>query len=268
MNVVLTIAGSDSSAGAGIQQDLKTMTALGAYGATVITALTSQNTLGVQGVMPVPEDVVRSQIESVMNDLDVKAIKIGQIPNADVAHAVAESITQYYHSHHVLLPVVYDPVMISTSGRRLMSADSILTIQNELFPICTLITPNIREAEHLIGRELLCKEDIEEAGEELSNLFGTNILIKGGHAEGDIMTDHLFTVRGEMHEFHSAKVNSTNLHGTGCTLSSAIACFLAEGKSMTQSIDLAKQYVTRAIIGGKDLSVGHGNGPLWGNGLQ
>lgn len=263
MNIVLTIAGSDTSAGAGIQQDLKTITALGAYGATVITALTSQNTIGVQGVMAVPEDVVNSQIDSVLSDLDVKAIKIGQIPNADIAHAIATSLTTYYHTKKVLLPLVYDPVMISTSGRRLMSPDSIFTIQSELFPICTLITPNIPEAEHLLGRELLCEGDIEEAGEELVSLYGTNFLIKGGHAEGDVMTDHLFTVRGEMHEFHSQKVDSKNLHGTGCTLSSAIACHLAEGKSLVQSVEEAKQFVTEAIKGGCALNIGKGNGPLW-----
>lgn len=263
MNIILSIAGSDTSAGAGIQQDLKTITALGAYGATVITALTSQNTMGVQGVMAVPEDVVRSQISSVMNDLVVNAIKIGQIPDADVAHAIAQSITEYYHAHQVLLPVVYDPVMISTSGRRLMSADSILTIQSELFPVCTLITPNIPEAEHLLGRELLCNGDIEEAGEELVSLYGTNFLIKGGHAEGDVMTDHLFTIRGEMKEFHLPKVETKNLHGTGCTLSSAIAFHLAEGKTLAEAIEEAKQFVFDAIKGGRDLNIGHGNGPLW-----
>lgn len=263
MNIVLTIAGSDTSAGAGIQQDLKTITALNAYGATVITTLTSQNTMGVQGVMAIPEDVVKSQMESVLGDLEVKAIKIGQIPNADVAHAIASSLTAHYHTNKVLLPLVYDPVMISTSGRRLMSPDSIFTIQNELFPICTLITPNIPEAEHLLGRELLCKGDIEEAGEELASLYGTNFLIKGGHAEGDAMTDHLFTVRGEMLKFNSPRVETKNLHGTGCTLSSAIACHLAGGKSLAQSVEEAKQFVTEAIIGGRDLNIGKGNGPLW-----
>lgn len=263
MNVVLTIAGSDSSAGAGVQQDLKTMTALGAYGATVITALTSQNTMGVQGVMDVQKDVVSSQITSVLSDLDVKAIKIGQIPNADVAHVISASITEYYHTHQVLLPLVYDPVMISTSGRRLMSPDSIFTIQSELFPICTLITPNIPEAEYILGRELLCTGDIEEAGEELVSLYGTNFLIKGGHAEGEVMTDYLFTVRGETKEFHSPKVASKNLHGTGCTLSSAIACKLAERKTLEQSVEEAKLFVTEAIKGGRDLCIGKGNGPLW-----
>lgn len=263
MNTILTIAGSDTSAGAGIQQDLKTITAHDAYGATVITALTSQNTMGVQGVMAVPDDVVSSQLHSIFSDLEVKAIKIGQIPNADVAHTIAQSITEYYHTHQVLLPIVYDPVMISTSGRRLMSPNSILTIQSELFPICTLITPNIPEAEHLIGRELLCDADIIEAGEELVSLFGTNFLIKGGHAEGDVMTDHLFTVRGTMHEFHSPKIETTNLHGTGCTLSSAIACHLAEGKTLAQSVEEGKNYVVEAIKGGRNLNIGHGNGPLW-----
>ena len=263
MNVVLSIAGSDTSAGAGIQQDLKTMTAFGHYGATVITAITSQNTMGVQGVMPLPDDVVTSQIHSVLDDLDVKAIKIGQIPNAEVAHAIAHSLGEHFHATQTRLPIVYDPVMISTSGKRLMTADSISTIQSELFPLCTLITPNIPEAEHLTGRRLLCKDDIMDAGKQLVARFGTNILIKGGHAEGETMTDILFTADGEHEEYHTQKVDTKNLHGTGCTLSSAIACKLAEGTALSQSVQEAKDFVTKAIIGGKDLCIGHGNGPLW-----
>lgn len=263
MTTILSIAGSDSSAGAGIQQDLKTITAHHAYAATAITAITSQNTLGVQSVMPIPADVVQSQITSVLDDLDVQAIKIGQIPNAEVAHAIVTAITQHYHSHQVVLPIVYDPVMISTSGRRLMSADSILTIQSELFPLCTLITPNIPEAEHLLQRELMCDADIIEAGEELVNLHSTNFLIKGGHAEGNTMTDRLFTINGNTYPIHSPRILTRNLHGTGCTLSSAIACQLAQGKSLLDAIGLAKQFVYDSISRAQHLNIGHGNGPLW-----
>ncbi|MCR5313847.1 MAG: bifunctional hydroxymethylpyrimidine kinase/phosphomethylpyrimidine kinase [Bacteroidaceae bacterium] len=267
MEIVLTIAGSDSSAGAGIQQDLKTMTVLGTYGATVITAITSQNTLGVQGVMPVPKDVVESQLRSVLSDLSIGAVKIGQIPNADVAHVVASTILEHYHTQQVLFPIVYDPVMISTSGHELMSSDAVSTVISELFPICTLITPNIPEAEFLVGRELICAEDVVEAGRELVSLFGTNFLIKGGHGDGKMMVDRLFLIDGSMHEFETEKVCSKNLHGTGCTLSSAIAVGMAKRLDMKTAVAEAKDYVTRAIEGGKDLKIGAGNGPLWGVGI-
>lgn len=261
--VVLTIAGSDTSAGAGIQQDLKTMTAMGCYGATVITALTSQNTLGVQDVMAVPCRVVQSQMQSVLSDLDVSAIKIGQVPDSDVAHTIVQTLSQYYHEHKVVYPVVYDPVMVSTSGRRLMNADTVDVVTTRLFPLCTLITPNIPEAEHLLGRELLCDTDIVEAGGELVALFGTNFLLKGGHADGDSMTDRLFLIDGTVQEFHSPRIMTTNLHGTGCTLSSAIASCLAQGYRLADAVDSAKRFVTKAIEAGRNLHIGSGNGPLW-----
>jgi len=263
MEIVLSIAGSDTSAGAGIQQDLKTITALGGYGATVITALTSQNTLGVQGVMPVPKDVVKSQLTSIFDDLKLDAIKIGQVPDADVAHTIAETITEYYHANQVLLPIVYDPVMISTSGHKLMDPKAIAVVISQLFPLCTLITPNIPEAEYLLERELMCEEDIVEAGHELVSLYGTNFLIKGGHADGDAMTDHLFTLGGGHQAFQQPKIDSHNLHGTGCTLSSAIAVGLAKNQTLALAVSNAKDYVTEAIKGGKDLHIGNGNGPLW-----
>lgn len=263
MHIILTIAGSDTSAGAGIQQDLKTITAHGDYAATVITALTSQNTIGVQDVMPVPKDVVGSQLVSVFSDLDVRAIKIGQIPNAETAECISSCISEYFSDKGGKIPVVYDPVMISTSGRRLMSADSISTIKEKIFPLCTLITPNIPEAEHLSGITISSEEDIRQAGIQLASLYGVNILIKGGHAEGTKMTDRLFSPQGVIEEFLSDKIESSNLHGTGCTLSSAIACHLSNGDTLSQAISKAKDFVSQAIAGGKDLCIGRGNGPLW-----
>lgn len=250
MEIVLTIAGSDPSGGAGIQQDLRTIESLGCYGASVITALTTQNTLGVQSVMPVPADVVRSQLEAVLSDLDVKAIKIGQIPSADVAHVIAETLRHQLSIINYQFPIVLDPVMISTSGRRLMSEDAIDVVVSELFPLCTLITPNIPEMETLSGLSGF-------------NACNYNILIKGGHAEGSEMADRLCLTNGTERVYATEKIESTNLHGTGCALSSAIAASLALGYPLEDSVARGKDYVTEAIRRGKDLGIGHGNGPVF-----
>jgi len=261
MEIVLSIAGSDPSAGAGIQQDLKTITAMGCYGATVITALTSQNTLGVQDVMPVPQQVVRSQLTSVLDDLDVKAIKIGQIPNQEVAACITETLCHHPAAVHV--PVIFDPVMISTSGRPLMDPDCIGYLRNSLFRRCNLITPNLPETESLVGKSLTTTHDIDLAGQLLSQHYQTAFLLKGGHAKGEEMTDRLYTPNGEVHLFKTVKIHSTHLHGTGCTLSSAIASAIAKGHELVEAVDIAKQFVTEAIRKGKQLEIGHGNGPLW-----
>ena len=250
MEIVLTIAGSDPSGGAGIQQDLRTIESLGCYGASVITALTTQNTLGVQSVMPVPADVVRSQLEAVLSDLDVKAIKIGQIPSAEVAHTIAETLRQQLSIINYQLSIVLDPVMISTSGRRLMSEDAIDIVVSELFPLCTLITPNIPEFETLSA---ISGFDSRKY----------NLLIKGGHAEGSEMADRLCLTNGTERVYTTEKIESTNLHGTGCALSSAIATSLALGFSLEEAVARGKDYVTKAIRGGKDLGIGHGNGPVF-----
>ncbi len=245
MDIVLTIAGSDPSGGAGIQQDLRTIESLGCYGASVITALTTQNTLGVQSVMPVPADVVKSQLETVLSDLDVKAIKIGQIPSAEVAHVIAETLRQQFS-----IDIVLDPVMISTSGRRLMSENAIDVVVSELFPLCTLITPNLPEMETLSA---LSGFDARKY----------NLLIKGGHAEGSEMADRLCLANGTERVYVTEKLESSNLHGTGCALSSAIAASLALGYSLEDAVARGKNYVTEAIRGGRNLGVGHGNGPVF-----
>ncbi|MBO4679029.1 MAG: hydroxymethylpyrimidine/phosphomethylpyrimidine kinase, partial [Lachnospiraceae bacterium] len=218
----------------------------------VITALTTQNTLGVQSVMPVPADVVRSQLEAVLSDLDVKAIKIGQIPSAEVAHAIAETLRQKFSifNSQFSIDIVLDPVMISTSGRRLMSEDAIDVVVSELFPLCTLITPNIPEMETLSAL----------SGFDARNY---NLLLKGGHTEGFEMVDKLCLANGTQRIYATEKIESTNLHGTGCALSSAIAASLALGYSLEESVARGKAYVTEAIRRGKDLGIGHGNGPVF-----
>lgn len=248
MEIVLTIAGSDPSGGAGIQQDLRTIEALGCYGASVITALTTQNTIGVQAVMPVPAEVVKSQLEAVLSDLDVKAIKVGQIPSAEVARVIVDVLRTYVTVN--ACPVVLDPVMISTSGRRLMSEDAVEVVVSELFPLCTLVTPNIPETETL--RELPCFD----AGKY-------NLLIKGGHAEGAEMSDRLCMKDGTERIYTTEKIESSNLHGTGCALSSAIAASLAQGYSLEEAVARGKDYVTEAIRQGRNLGIGHGNGPVF-----
>ena len=243
MEVVLTIAGSDSSAGAGIQQDLKTIVAHGCYGATVITSITSQNTLGVQASLTVPAGVVASQINAVLTDLEPAAIKIGMIPNKAVAEAIVYELKPYLQQHPV--PVVYDPVMVSTSGFDLMHPDAIQYITTHLFPLCTLITPNLPEAARL--------------GDNLSPYA---YQLKGGHAEGNIMTDVLYLPDGTTAEYSTERIATRNLHGTGCTLSSAIASRLAQGCSIRDAISKAKVFVTAAINRSVDVNIGGGNGPI------
>lgn len=244
--VVLTIAGSDSSAGAGVQQDLKTLTHCGCYGATVITALTAQNTQGVQRVEPVSPDMAEAQLRAVFEDMDVRAVKIGMLPNIGVAERVVKVLREEKRKR--ILPVVCDPVMISTSGTRLMAEDCIRLVIDELFPLCTLITPNLPEQQYL----------------DQQGCPSFTRLVKGGHAEGEQMTDRLYLKDEDRWvEYSSPRIASHNLHGTGCTLSSAVAAGLAKGYALEQAVGRAKAYVTQAIQGGATLRLGKGNGPLW-----
>ena len=275
--VALTIAGSDSSAGAGIQQDLKTMTKVGVYGATVITAITSQNTLGVKAVMPVPAEVVKSQLDAVLSDLHVTAIKIGMVPNAAIAHVIADTLREYKgslankrHSAYKVtskesickdtqsISIIYDPVMISTSGHRLMEEDCLQTVCEEILPLCTLVTPNLPEAELLMRQ----KKEESNALSLLPQKYGTNFLVKGGHAEGEDLADILYSTTGETHRFPTKKIATHNLHGTGCTLSSAIASYLVKGNDLVTTISLAKQILAEGIQKGAIAHIGKGNGPL------
>ena len=256
--VVLSIAGSDCSGGAGIQADIKTISALGGYAASAITAVTVQNTVGVRAVHVVPAEIVCGQIEAVMEDLHPDAIKIGMVSEEETVRAIADCLRKFRPEH-----VVYDPVMVSTSGRKLMNDAAIEIIKKELFPLTTLLTPNLDEVEVLTGKKIVVLEDMQQVARELSAIYRTAVLIKGGHLEGDRMCDLLHTSESIFHIYEEKKIESHNLHGTGCTLSSAIATYLAKGYPMRESIQHAKTYITQAIIAGKELNVGHGNGPLW-----
>ncbi|MCD8304008.1 MAG: bifunctional hydroxymethylpyrimidine kinase/phosphomethylpyrimidine kinase [Prevotellaceae bacterium] len=253
VKTILTIAASDCSAGAGIQQDLKTITSLGHYGATAITALTAQNTCGVTDVMVVPTPFFRRQLEALAEDLSIDAVKIGVVPNRGIAEAVRETVRR------LGVPTVLDPVLVSTSGWQFLDEACIEYIKERLFPLCTLVTPNLPEALRLLGEEALT----EDTGKQLVRRFGTSFLLKGGHREGAEAVDWLFTKEGEALSYSLPRIETHNLHGTGCTLSSAIATLLATGLPLTESVRLGKLKTQEGIRRGKDLSIGKGNGPLW-----
>lgn len=255
--VVLTIAGSDCSGGAGIQADIKAISALGGYAASAITAITVQNTTGVKDIFPVPPVFVKGQIAAVMEDLHPDAVKIGMVNDPQIVEIIASSIAKYAPAN-----IVYDPVMVSTSGHKLMTDSTIGTIKRHLIPAAGLITPNLMEAEVLYGKKIDSFETMKKAAVEMFSEFGTAVLIKGGHLEGDDMTDVLCCPSG-LHLYTEKKIDSKNTHGTGCTLSSAIATCLASGMSMEESVERAKKYVHKAIEEGKDLGIGNGYGPLW-----
>lgn len=255
--VILSIAGSDCSGGAGIQADIKTISALGGYAASAITAITVQNTLGIKAVQNLPVEIVRGQIEAVMDDLRPHAVKIGMIDEAILVRVIADCLGKYRPEY-----VVYDPVMVSSSGHKLMTEGTIRAIKEELFPHTTLITPNLNEASVLTGQTLTTPQEMEQAARELSHAFYTAVLIKGGHLAGEEMCDVLYADE-HTYIYKEKKIESTNLHGTGCTLSSAIATFLAKGLPLDEAVGEAKAYISRAIRAGRELCVGRGNGPLW-----
>jgi hydroxymethylpyrimidine/phosphomethylpyrimidine kinase len=257
--IALTIAGSDSSGGAGIQGDLKTFAALRVYGASVITALTAQNTRGVQGIHDVPPDFVTAQLDAVFSDLDVRAIKIGMLSQPATIRAVAEGLRRYAGD----LPVVLDPVMVATSGDRLLSEEAVAALRDELMPLATLITPNLPEAAALLGEAAAQSEN--EAVAQARKILAAGaraVLIKGGHAEGDESVDHLVVADGTLRRFAAPRVVSTNSHGTGCTLSAAVAAGLAGKLELAEAVARAKTYVTAAIRAADSVSVGEGHGPV------
>ena len=261
--IVLSIAGSDSSGGAGIQADLKTFSALGVYGATAITAITAQNTLGVVSQMALPPQMVREQIVAVMDDLHPSVVKIGMLSNAEIVNAVAEVLSEYKPK------IVLDPVIVSTSGHRLLSVEAQGVIKEKLLPISELVTPNIPEMETLTNMPLSSFEEKEKAANYLLDLGTKAVLLKGGHEEGEVKTDVLYfkgqqsTVNGQQSlSLISESVSTQNVHGTGCTLSSAIAAFLALDYSLEDAVKEAKYYITESIRAGADVKIGHGFGPV------
>lgn len=253
MKVVLSIAGSDSSGGAGIQADLKTMTAHKVYGMTAITALTAQNTTGVTAILESTPEFLGQQIEACLSDIPCDAAKIGMLPSADQVRVVHEKLTKFKVKNLVL-----DPVMVATSGSSLMKDETAEVMAKLLFPISRVITPNIPEAQTLTGLNVSTREDMEKAAKELGDTYGCAVLVKGGHSIEDAC-DVLYE-EGEFIWFNGKRIDSSNTHGTGCTLSSAIASNLALGKSLTDSITSAKKYVADAIESG--LNLGKGSGPL------
>jgi hydroxymethylpyrimidine/phosphomethylpyrimidine kinase len=255
--VALTIAGSDSSGGAGIQADLKTFAALGVFGASVITALTAQNTTGVSAVHPVPADFVTAQIDAVFGDLDVKAVKIGMLAQAATIDAVVAGLTRWSPRR-----IVLDPVMVATSGDRLLAADAIEGLRRQLIPRASLITPNLPEAAALLDEPVATSEAaIESQGRRLLSLGCPAVLIKGGHGQGSESIDYLITSNGTV-ALAAPRIATRNTHGTGCSLSSAIASGLAKGEDMETAIRKAKVWVGAAIAAADRLGVGHGNGPV------
>lgn len=253
MRTVLTIAGSDCSGGAGIQADLKTITAHKLYGMSVLTALTAQNTTGVYGISEVEPDFVGQQIDCVMNDIPPDAVKIGMVSSATIIAVIAQKLKDYGASN-----VVVDPVMVSTSGSRLLSDSAVEALVTQLLPLAGMITPNIPEASCLCGFEIRSPEDMIRAAEKISALYKGNILIKGGHRQDT--ADDLLYRQGEIRWFSGERVPNENTHGTGCTLSSAIACNLALGYSAEESVGRAKDYITLALKA--QLNLGRGRGPL------
>ena len=255
---ILSIAGSDCSGGAGIQADLKTISALGGYAATAITAVTVQNTTGVRAIHAVPPVYVRGQIEVVMEDIRPDAVKIGMINEVEIVKVIASCLRRYQPRY-----VVFDPVMVSTSGHKLIEDDAVSALTRELMPLSSLITPNLSEAKVLTGHSINNVEEMKAAAPDLLKFGCGAVLLKGGHLEGGKMCDVLqIAGEDEPHLFVSDKIESKNTHGTGCTLSSAIATFLALGYDMPQAVERAKAYVTGGINAGKEVHIGEGHGPL------
>jgi hydroxymethylpyrimidine/phosphomethylpyrimidine kinase len=255
--IALTIAGSDSGGGAGIQADLKTFAALGVYGACVITALTAQNTVGVTAIHDAPPAMIAAQLDSVFSDLAVAAVKIGMLSSTLAIGAVAAGLDR-----HRAANVVLDPVMVATSGDRLLAPEAAHALTRDLLPRALVVTPNLAEAAALTGMPLAQNEDEMRAQADKLIARGANaVLIKGGHAQSPDATDLLVT-RAAVARFTAPKIDTQNTHGTGCTLSAAIAAALAKGASLAEAVADAKAYVTAAIAAADELSVGHGRGPV------
>ncbi len=252
----LIIAGSDSGGGAGIQADIKTCSALGVYASTAITAITAQNTQGVRNIMPVTPEIVRQQIEAVIDDLTIDSIKIGMLCNASIATAVADAVSQYD------IPIILDPVMVSTSGHKLLSDDAIDIIIHRLFSIAEVVTPNIHEASLLSGMPIDNTTHLDAIAMKILSYGCKSVLIKGGHLAGDMAVDCLHTRDGMKYAYSLPYIDTRNTHGTGCTLSSAIASFVALGYSLHHAVECAKNYLWKGIDHGAHIFAGKGNGAI------
>lgn len=253
MKTALTIAGSDCSGGAGIQADLKTMTLNGVYAMSAITALTAQNTLGVQGIMEVSPTFLGMQLDSIFMDIVPDAVKIGMVSSSEIVEMIADKL-QHYQAKNI----VVDPVMVSTSGSTLMKTEAIETLTQRLLPLATLVTPNIPEAEVLSGMKIVDEKTMKEAAKLISEKYHCAVLCKGGHSIND--ANDLLYSNGDYHWFYGNRIDNPNTHGTGCTLSSAIAANLAKGIDLPTSITLAKEYISNAL--NDKLDLGQGRGPM------
>ncbi len=261
---ILTIAGSDSGGGAGIQADLKTFAALGCYGMTAITAITAQNTLGVTAIHGVPPDILKAQLQAVLDDIGVDAVKIGMLHSPDVVDVVAWAI-----DHYQISQVVLDPVMVATSGDTLVGQDTVQVLVRELFGRALVVTPNLDEAALLLGRPIGDATQLDQAAIDLLALGARAALLKGGHLAGDTVVDVLAQPQlphapqaPQLLHLRSPRIASRNVHGTGCTLSSAIACYLALGESLPVAVQRARAYILQAIAQGANVTTGSGHGPL------
>ncbi len=254
---VLSIAGSDSGGGAGIQADLKTFSALGCYGMTAITAITAQNTQGVRAIHGVPPAILQAQIAAVVEDIGVDAVKIGMLHSPEVVQVVADAIRHYQLPH-----VVCDPVMVATSGDRLMASETVQVLVQELFGLAQVVTPNLDEAALLLGYAIDGPKALEAAAHALLKLGAPAVLLKGGHLVGDTVVDVLAQRNGATLQLQSPRIATANSHGTGCTLSSALTVYLALGYSLPQAVEQARGYILGAIAAGAGVRTGHGHGPL------
>ncbi|WP_420149427.1 bifunctional hydroxymethylpyrimidine kinase/phosphomethylpyrimidine kinase [Spirosoma sp.] len=254
---VLTIAGSDSGGGAGIQADLKTFSALGCYGMSVITALTAQNTKAVTGIMPVPPAFIVEQLKAVLSDIGVDAVKIGMLHSSEVIEQVAKTLVEFN-----VTTIVLDPVMVAKSGDKLLQDEAVHALKTYLLPITTLVTPNLPETSVLLGRPVETEAHMQQAAIDLATLCPGAILVKGGHLTTAESTDLLYVSETEQHQFSSIRIQTENSHGTGCTLSSAIAAGLAKKLSIVEAVRAAKDYLTGALQAGSVYQLGHGHGPV------
>ncbi|MBS5603402.1 MAG: bifunctional hydroxymethylpyrimidine kinase/phosphomethylpyrimidine kinase [Enterocloster asparagiformis] len=253
MNTALTIAGSDSSGGAGIQADIKTMTAHGVYAMSAVTALTAQNTTGVTGIMEVTPEFLREQIDDIFTDIYPDAVKIGMVSSRRLIEVIAERLAHYGAAN-----IVVDPVMVATSGARLIGEEAVETLKERLLPMATVLTPNIPEAEVLSGMDVRTAEDMERAAALIGDTYGCAVLVKGGHQLND--ANDLLYRGGRLKWFRGKRIHNPNTHGTGCTLSSAIASNLAKGRDLDASVEMAKRYLSLALSDMLDL--GRGSGPM------
>ncbi len=254
---VLTIAGSDSCGGAGIQADVKTISACGCYAMSAITAITAQNTTEVRAIHNVPADMVAAQIAAVLEDVGANAVKLGMLPTAECVKAIAELLLQFNVPN-----VVLDPVVVSTSGCRLIDEAALEAIRQHLFPLATVITPNIPETTCLTGVQIHSEQDFDQAASVIHGQKVQAVLFKAGHLDSNVLTDYLYDDKQFIDRYQYHRINTPNTHGTGCTLSSAIASYLALGYSLKEAIRQAEEFLHGAIVAGSDFQTGHGHGPV------